>query len=116
MAQFEGSCHCGRVAYEVEASLDHTITCNCSYCQRRGSILTFAPATAFTLTKGEDALTEYRFNSQKVQHLFCESCGIESFARGTMPDGTATVAVNVRCLSGIEPTELQSTLYDGRSR
>jgi hypothetical protein len=116
MAQYEGSCHCGRVAYSVEADLDQTITCNCSYCQRRGSILTFAPATAFTLTKGEDALTEYRFNSQKIQHLFCETCGVESFARGAMPDGTPTVAVNVRCLAGVEPTELQPTQYDGRSR
>lgn len=116
MARFEGSCHCGRVAYTVEASLDQTITCNCSYCQRRGSILTFAPATSFSLDKGEDALTEYRFNTQKIQHLFCETCGIESFARGAMPDGTPMVAVNVRCLSGVEPMELEPTLFDGRSR
>ena len=77
MARYEGSCHCGRVAYEVEADLAKTITCNCSYCQRRGSVLAFSPATSFTLTKGEDALSEYRFNSQKIQHLFCETCGME---------------------------------------
>ena len=116
MSRYEGSCHCGRVAYEVEASLDQTVTCNCSWCQRRGSILTFAPATAFTLKQGEDALTEYRFNSRKIQHLFCQTCGVESFSRGAMPDGTATVAVNVRCLAGVEPTELTPTLYDGRAR
>ena len=46
----------------------------------------------------------------------CPTCGIESFARGSMPDGTPTVAVNVRCLAGVEPTELQSIQYDGRSR
>ena len=68
------------------------------------------------LTKGEDALTEYRFNTQKIQHLFCEDCGIESFARGAMPDGTPMVAINVRCLAGVEPTELNSTMYDGRAR
>ena len=33
-----------------------------------------------------------------------------------MPDGTPTVAVNVRCLAGVEPTEFQSIQYDGRSR
>ena len=116
MARYQGSCHCGRVAYEVEADLGQTIACNCSYCQRRGSILTFSPASAFTLTKGEDALTEYRFHTQKIQHLFCETCGIESFARGAMPDGTPMVAVNVRCLAGVEPGELSPTQYDGRSR
>jgi hypothetical protein len=116
MAQYQGSCHCGRVAYEVEADLGKTLACNCSYCQRRGSILTFSPASAFTLTKGEDALTEYRFHTQKIQHLFCETCGIESFAKANGPDGTAMVAVNVRCLAGVEPTELSPTQYDGRSR
>ncbi|MDU0340602.1 GFA family protein [Bosea rubneri] len=116
MACYQGSCHCGRVAYEVEADLGQTITCNCSYCQRRGSVLAFTPAQNFTLTKGEDALTEYRFNTQKIQHLFCESCGIESFARGETPDGSQMVAINARCLAGVEPAELNSTAYDGRSR
>lgn len=116
MASYQGSCHCGRVAFTVEANLDRTLTCNCSYCQRRGSILTFSPATAFSLDKGEEALTEYRFHTQKIQHLFCATCGIESFARAAAPDGTPTVAVNVRCLSGVEPTELEPTLFDGRSR
>ena len=116
MAQYQGSCHCGRVAYEVETDLGRTLTCNCSYCQRRGSILTFAPASAFALTKGEGALTEYRFDTQKIQHLFCETCGIESFAKANGPDGTPMVAVNVRCLAGVEPTELSPTMFDGRSR
>jgi hypothetical protein len=79
-------------------------------------MLAFAPPSSFSLDKGENALTEYRFHSQKIQHLFCETCGIESFSRGTMPDGTPTVAVNVRCLQGVEPTELSPTAYDGRSR
>ncbi|HEV7335416.1 MAG TPA: GFA family protein [Bosea sp. (in: a-proteobacteria)] len=116
MARYQGSCHCGRVAYEVEADLGQTITCNCSYCQRRGSVLAFTPEQNFTLTKGEDALTEYRFNTQRIQHLFCESCGIESFARGETPDGSQMVAINARCLAGVEPAELNSTAYDGRSR
>ena len=116
MAQYQGSCHCGRVAYEVEADLGKTLTCNCSYCQRRGSILAFSPASVFTLTKGEDALTEYRFHTQKIQHLFCETCGIESFAKANGPDGTPMVAVNVRCLAGVEPNALTPTPYDGRSR
>lgn len=114
MARYEGSCHCGRVAYEVEIDLDKTIACNCSYCQRRGSVLAFTPATNFVLNRGEDALTEYRFNSRRIQHLFCKDCGMESFARADAPDGTPTVAINVRCLAGVEPTELNTTIFDGR--
>jgi len=115
-AHYQGGCHCGRVGFTVEADLDRTVACNCSYCQKRGFVLAFAPATAFNLEKGEEALTEYRFNSEKIQHLFCETCGVQSFSRGAMPDGTPTVAVNTRCLVGVEPTELSPAAYDGRSR
>jgi hypothetical protein len=42
-------------------------------------------------------------------------CGIESFARGKLPDGSDMVAVNVRCLDDINIAALTLTPYDGRS-
>lgn len=111
----QGGCHCGRVRYEVDVKLDKLITCNCSWCQKRGSMLAFAPAAGFRLVSGEDALTEYRFNRMKIQHLFCATCGIESFSRGAMPDGSPMVAVNARCLDGVEPEDFPTTKFNGRA-
>jgi hypothetical protein len=112
-----GGCHCGLVRYEVKLDLDKpVITCNCSICQKAGAILSFVPAAAFTLQKGEDALTEYRFNTHQIQHLFCKTCGIESFARGARPDGTKMVAINVRCLDEVDLGTLTVQQVDGRSR
>lgn len=116
MTRHHGSCQCGAVAYEVSVDLDRTITCNCSRCQRMGFVLSFAPAASFQLSSGADALTEYRFGSRTIRHLFCRTCGVESFAEGTMPDGSAVVAVNVNCLDGVNPRELNSQHMDGRSR
>jgi hypothetical protein len=115
MQHYTGGCQCGAVTYEVDANLDKTVTCNCSRCQKLGSVLTFVPRSAFTLKTGEDQLTEYRFNKKRVAHLFCRVCGIESFAYGAMPDGTEIAAVNVNCLDGVEPRALASTHFDGRS-
>ena len=42
-------------------------------------------------------------------------CGIESFAYGKRPDGTAIAAINVNCLEGVEPRALQFKHVDGRS-
>lgn len=115
MAQHEGGCQCGRVRYAVEIGLDDVISCNCSRCGKLGSILAFAPADAFELKSGEDALTAYQFNTHKISHLFCETCGIQSFGRGAAPNGAEMVAINVRCLDGVDAFALQPQQVDGKS-
>ena len=113
---YTGGCQCGKVRYEVALDLDApVIACNCSRCGRLGSLLSFAPAAEFNLTSGEDALTEYQFNKHVVHHMFCATCGIQSFARGTNPkDGAEMAAINVRCLDGVEPDSLKVHKVDGR--
>ncbi len=115
MKRYAGSCHCGRVRFEATLDLARVLSCNCSYCIRRGSLLGFTTPDRFTLAKGEDVLTEYRFNTRNIRHLFCKVCGMESFARGTGPDGAEMVAVNVRCLEGVEPGALAPMPFDGRN-
>lgn len=114
---YHGGCQCGAVRYRVEASLDKPITCNCSRCQRLGSVLVFAPRDSFVLEQGADNLTEYLFNKRKIHHQFCTTCGIESFAYATGPDGHEVAAINVNCLDGVEPREIAKGAFhhDGRS-
>jgi len=115
--KYVGSCHCGNVRYSVSLDLSApAVSCNCSICGRSGSLLTFVPAAQFTLERGEDALTDYQFNKKIIHHLFCSSCGVRSFARGTGPDGSAMVAINARCLEGVDPAELRVQAFDGRSK
>jgi hypothetical protein len=73
------------------------------------------PAAQFTLLSGEDHLADYQFNKKIVHHLFCSHCGVASFARGTGPDGSAMIAVNVRCLDDVDPAALSPMPFDGRS-
>lgn len=112
---YRGGCQCGAVAYEVEVDLDNTITCNCSRCQKLGFVLAFTPRDSFELKSGANDLTEYLFNKKQIRHLFCKTCGVESFAYGQMPDGSPTAAINVNCLDGVNPRELDSTHMDGKS-
>ncbi|HUJ77193.1 MAG TPA: GFA family protein [bacterium] len=111
---YTGSCHCGKVRYEVTMELGQVTECNCSHCSRKGFLLQFVPAEQFKLLQGEQALTEYRFNRRVIQHLFCSTCGVQSFARGNRPDSTAVVAVNVRCLEGVDATALPRKQVDGK--
>ena len=113
--RYTGGCQCGKVRYEVTTDLDRTMSCNCSRCAKLGWIISFVPASNFRLLSGEDGLSDYLFNKHVIHHLFCSTCGIESFARGTGPDGSEAVAVNARCLDGVDVGALKPTAVDGKS-
>ena len=115
MTMQTGGCQCGAVRYSVEMEITEGLTCNCSRCQRLGSVLTFVPSSAFTLDKGEDALTEYLFNTHTIRHQFCATCGIEPFAYGEK-DGAQMVAINLNTVDGIDPRAVPTQHVDGRSR
>lgn len=110
-----GSCHCGKVRYEVKTDLASVIECNCSICSRTGYLLTFVPAEHFKLLSGDDAQSDYLFNKKHIHHLFCKTCGIHSFGTGAGRDGKTMYAVNVRCLEGVDPKSLSVKQVDGKS-
>ena len=112
---YRGSCHCGRVAFEVEGTPDKAIECNCSHCSRKGYLLWFVPRDALTLRTPESALSTYTFNKHVIKHHFCATCGIHPFGEGTDPQGQAMAAVNLRCLEGIDLDKVPVQHYDGRS-
>jgi hypothetical protein len=45
--RYNGSCQCGVVSFSAERDLDNTLTCNCSRCQRLGSVLAFTGVDGF---------------------------------------------------------------------
>jgi hypothetical protein len=112
---YTGGCHCGHVRYEVTTDLSTVIECNCSHCSKRGLLLTFVTPDNFTATAGDHGLNDYLFNKKTIHHLLCPACGIESFARGTAPDGKEMIAINVRCLDGLDTKSLSLTPIDGRN-
>jgi hypothetical protein len=112
---YTGGCHCGRVRYETEADLSRVMECNCSICRKRGVLLAFVPADKFKLASGEEALTDYQFNRKAIHHLFCKTCGVGSFSRGSGPNGVEMVALNVSCFDGVDLDTLNIQPFDGAS-
>ena len=110
-----GSCHCGAIAFEVEGDIDRALSCNCSMCQRKGSLLWFVPRTALTLSTPEENSRVYLFNKHRLKHRFCPTCGLHPYAEGKDKAGTDTVAVNIRCLEDIDLSSIPVTHVDGRS-
>ncbi|AGH94519.1 GFA family protein [Pseudobdellovibrio exovorus] len=113
----KGSCHCGKVSFEVELDLNSepALICNCSMCQRKGTALRFVPDSQFQLLSGEGQMTDYQFGKKTIHHLFCSTCGVTAFASGQMPDGTKIKAINVRCLENVDMGKLQTHSVDGKN-
>jgi hypothetical protein len=72
------------------------------------------PERAAKLERGAEALADYQFGKKQIHHLFCSTCGVRSFARGNTPDGAEMIAINARCLDGVDVNTLKVKQYDGK--
>lgn len=115
MSLHKGSCHCGKVKFEADIDLKSALSCNCSICLRKGTLLTFVGADKFKIVSGKENLTNYQFGKKSINHTFCSTCGVTPFGSGKAPDGSAVFAVNVRCLDDIDLDKIVINNFDGKS-
>ena len=111
---FEGGCHCGAVRFRVAVDRLAALDCNCSMCTMKGIVHVIVPRDRFTIVRGEDSLTTYRFNTGVAKHTFCRVCGVHPFYYPrSHPDG---VDVNARCFddpNALDRFEVEA--FDGRN-
>ena len=110
-----GGCHCGAVAFEVDAPARVTVSeCNCSTCRMSGFLHLIVPRTRFRLLRGADSLSTYVFNTGTARHLFCRICGVKSFyVPRSNPDG---YSVNLRCLDRSTLEQVTLEPFDDNDR
>jgi hypothetical protein len=111
----KGSCHCGKVAFEVNGELNGAMACDCSMCSRKGSLLWFVPRERLCLLTADADIGTYTFNKHVVKHRFCRTCGIHPYGEGSDPQGNRMAAINIRCLEGIDLEKIPVQHFDGRS-
>ena len=111
----KGSCHCGQITFEVDGDLQKVIECNCSICSKRGTLHWFLPREKFRLRASEEVMSTYTFNKHRIKHRFCPKCGCAPFGEGIAPSGNYMVAINARCLDGVDLSGIERGHFDGRS-
>ena len=114
--RYKGSCHCGKVTFEVESDLSGgVVNCNCSICSRKGALLIAVPRDSLKLLSPETDLQKYSFNKHAIVHRFCRTCGMHPFADDSAGKPERMAYVNVRCLQGVDLSKIAVTDFDGRS-
>lgn len=101
MITYRGSCHCGRIRFEIDTSLDHVRICDCSICRKRGALIHRVPREHVRLLTPLDELTLYTWNTHMARDYFCPSCGILPF-RIPRTAQAGEWGINVRCLEGVD--------------
>jgi hypothetical protein len=100
MKTYRGSCHCGKVRFEVDVDLDHVRVCDCSICRKRGALShRVEPSRLRVLTPLEE-LSVYRWHTRTATDYFCPVCGILPFRRPRT--GPHLWTINVRCLEDVD--------------
>jgi hypothetical protein len=109
---YDGGCHCGQVRFRVTTDLSGVLDCNCSICTKKGFLHLIVDPEKFELLTDPAAIATYTFHTGIAKHTFCRSCGIHAFyTPRSHPD---KIDVNVRCLEGIDLTEIKAEPFDGR--
>lgn len=76
---YSGSCLCGQVKYEVEATFDHFYLCHCRHCQKdTGSAHAanlFSTGGQLVWTLGENKVKTFNLPSTQHMKSFCQECG-----------------------------------------
>ena len=110
-----GSCHCGKVRFQVTGEINRVSRCNCSICTKKGTLHWRVAAERFTLLSGEESLTLYQSGTSIAKHFFCRFCGVHPFSRPRIaPD---MYSINVRCLDNvdIEQPTWEEIHFDGKN-
>lgn len=112
MGLHEGSCHCGAIAFTVDADFIEAIDCNCSMCRRRGALLAAVARDAIVLKATEADIGTYQFNKHAIFHRFCRKCGVAPYSEAV--DGKMAM-VNLRCVPDVDLKSLKVIEFDGAS-
>ena len=119
---YQGSCHCGKTQFEINAQIDSARICNCSICLKRGALIFRVEEEDFRLKTSLSDLTLYEWHTKTGKDYFCPGCGILPFRRPSaltsdeLKSGMKPFsgwAINLRCLEGIELDNLKLNDING---
>ena len=112
---YKGSCHCGKVVFELKAELTGAIRCNCSICSRKGALLCAIPHGNLTVLAWGDDLGIYTFGNHTIAHRFCRGCGIHPFAEDIQEGSGRCAYININCFTGLDFSAMPVLDFDGRA-
>jgi len=113
MQSYQASCHCGAIKFSFDSEpITKGVRCNCSFCSKRGTMISLVPGENFKFEAQEDSLGTYQWGKMQAKHHFCKHCGISTFSETTRRPGQ--FIVNLGCVEDVDTFSLDVTVFDGK--
>ena len=113
MQSYTANCHCGAIQFSFEAEpFTKSVRCNCSFCAKRGTMVSLVPGEKFQLRAADGAHGIYQFGKKLAKHYFCKHCGISTFSEA--PRWPGQYIVNLGCVEGVDTFALETVVFDGK--
>ena len=109
MAEYTGSCLCGKVKYKIEGEPLRVAQCHCDDCRKAtGSAFAtniFVKEENLTLLEGATKSFEHVADSGiAMVKEFCDSCGSQLFGHGAGRPGVKTIKIgSIENIGSIKP-------------
>ncbi len=107
------SCHCGAVRISVPR-LPETITdCNCSICQRYGTLWAYYTIDEVRVEAALGATQAYAWGDKSLQFIRCRHCGCVTHWEPIVADRGPRMGVNARNFDPAEIRDIRIRHLDG---
>ena len=73
---YNGKCHCGTIAFDVEGDLTEIVECNCSICYESGYLHWMIDPSQLRLKTPLNDASLYLWGTGQARHYFCPKCGV----------------------------------------
>lgn len=110
--KLEGSCHCGKVKWQLNEMPESATACNCTVCRRYGVLWAYDYENESIIVSGQ---TQAYIRGKAIEFHFCPTCGCVAFwrAQSTDKDGRRRIAVNLRLTEPEPIAKLPIDRFDG---
>lgn len=108
-----GSCHCGAVRFELDATPEWLTRCNCSYCRRAGALWAHDDVQRIALSYDPEGVVRYVWGDETLAFVSCRACGCTTHWESLDPETSPRMAVNCAMAEPADIAGLRVRHFDG---
>lgn len=111
--QVQGTCHCGRIRFTLNALPERVTICNCSICSRYSAVWGYYQRRDVALEIADDAATAYQWNDRVINFIHCRFCGCMTHYEDVEKTPESRFAANFRMTPAAIWENIPVRYFDG---